>query len=137
MYTPHLLERFGEGLTDEELETLRQRTKHTTARTGEFVNLWQEIEKTSNVTAYAVTELSCPADVKGTLLLGSDDGVKVWLNEEVIHHNRVHRSWHIAEDRIAVPLKSGTNSLMLKIDQASGGWGFACEFIDEPGLPIP
>ena len=60
------------------------------------------------------------------LAIGSDDGVKVWLNQELVHSNPAHRSVKRDEDIVDVVLKEGTNTLMLKIVNDGGGWGFTC-----------
>ncbi len=62
---------------------------------------------------------------KARLELGSDDGVKAWLNEELVHSNNVNRGVTPGEDRAAITLNAGENVVLLKIIQGSGGWG-AC-----------
>jgi hypothetical protein len=59
------------------------------------------------------------------LELGSNDGVKAWLNGELVHGNNVNRGVTPGEDRVAIALKEGENVLLLKIIQNSGRWG-AC-----------
>ena len=59
------------------------------------------------------------------LELGSDDGIKVWLNHEVIHANNIPRGCAPAQDKVNTRLKQGWNELMLKITNGGGGWG-AC-----------
>lgn len=59
------------------------------------------------------------------LELGSDDGVKAWLNGELVHGNNASRGVNPGDDRVAVNLKAGENVLLLKIIQGAGGWG-AC-----------
>jgi type 1 glutamine amidotransferase/HEAT repeat protein len=57
--------------------------------------------------------------------LGSDDGVKVWLNGELIHANNAARGVTPGEDVVEITLRQGWNSLLMKIIQGAGGWG-AC-----------
>lgn len=59
------------------------------------------------------------------LELGSDDGVKAWLNGELVHGNNANRGVTPGDDRVAINLKAGENVLLLKIIQGAGGWG-AC-----------
>ncbi len=59
------------------------------------------------------------------LELGSDDGVKAWLNGALVHGNNASRGVNPGDDRVAVNLKTGENVLLLKIIQGAGGWG-AC-----------
>ena len=58
--------------------------------------------------------------------IGSDDGVKVWLNGTVVHDNNVFRGHTRAEDEVPVTLNEGDNTLMLKVVQGGGGWAFSC-----------
>ncbi|MFN0137322.1 MAG: HEAT repeat domain-containing protein [Phycisphaerae bacterium] len=60
------------------------------------------------------------------LELGSDDGVKAWLNGDIVHKKWAGRAVKAGDDKVAVELKEGWNVLMLKIGQDSGGWGFTC-----------
>jgi HEAT repeat protein len=62
------------------------------------------------------------------LEIGSDDGVRAWLNGELVHSNLVYRGITPAEDKVPVTLKSGWNTLMLKIVQGGGAWGFCAGF---------
>jgi HEAT repeat protein len=65
------------------------------------------------------------------LELGSDDGVKVWLNGRVVHGNNVLRAIEPAQDKVPVNLERGWNQLLLKITQNNAGWG-ACARFSKP-----
>jgi len=54
--------------------------------------------------------------------LGSDDGLKVWLNGEVIHSNNALRGCVPKQDLVAATLKSGWNCLLLKVTNVGGGF---------------
>ena len=58
------------------------------------------------------------------LSLGSDDGIKVWLNGRVVHDNFVARGVAPNQDRITIDLEAGTNHLLMKIVNITGGYGF-------------
>jgi len=53
---------------------------------------------------------------------GSDDGIKAWVNQELVHKNNILRGHNQAEDIIKVSLNEGWNDVMLKINQGEGGW---------------
>ena len=57
------------------------------------------------------------------LEIGSDDGVKVWLNGELVHSNNVMRGVTTGEDKVKVNLKKQWNELLLKVTNGAGGWG--------------
>lgn len=60
------------------------------------------------------------------LEVGSDDAVKVWLNDRLVHEARVTRGHKPFQDKVPVRLESGWNRLLLKVVQVGGGWGFSC-----------
>lgn len=76
---------------------------------------------------YARVRIDMPQEKQVVLAVGSDDGVKVWLNGELVHENWITRGVTIDEDPIPVTLKQGLNDLVLKIQNQGGGpWGFCC-----------
>ncbi len=86
--------------------------------------------------AYAVTYLDSPNDRDAVLAVGSDDGVAVWVNGEVVHRNHVGRPYTSRKDIVPVHLKKGRNELMLKISQGNAGWEF-CAHLEFPnGSPM-
>jgi hypothetical protein len=82
------------------------------------------------VVAYAYTEIISPKAFDTEILVGSDDGVKVWLNGELVHHNHVHRPCTPDEDRAKITLKKGNNTLLLKVDDGITDWGLAARIVD-------
>jgi len=85
----------------------------------------------TNRVAYLRTAIVSPTAQKAKLELGSDDGIKVWLNGEVVHSNKTHRPLKPAEDTAAVKLRKGRNLLMMKITQGGGHWA-ACARVCAP-----
>jgi hypothetical protein len=76
--------------------------------------------------AYFKTWIRCPGDLPAVLHLGSDDGVKVWLNDDLIHQNFTFRPPNRHDDQVPFTLQRGTNELLVKVVQGTGGWGFVC-----------
>jgi hypothetical protein len=58
------------------------------------------------------------------LELGSDDGVKVWLNDKQVYALNVARPLQPGSDKINVTLQPGWNPLLIKISQNNQGWEF-------------
>jgi hypothetical protein len=81
--------------------------------------------------AYLWAQIEMPEEKICTLGIGSDDGVKVWLNGELLHENWLYRGVVLDNDRVPVKFKKGTNQLVLKIQNAMGPWGFCCRLLDE------
>jgi CubicO group peptidase (beta-lactamase class C family) len=82
-----------------------------------------------NVVAYAYTTIKSEAAGKAILALGSDDGVRVWLNGKLTHDHLVGRGVSKDEDLVTVTLQTGDNPLLIKVEQGSGDWGFVLRII--------
>ncbi len=72
--------------------------------------------------AYLRTRVWSPKEQKARLELGSDDGVKVWLNGQLMHANNATRPAEPGEDKVEVALKEGWNPLLVKLTQGGGQW---------------
>ncbi|HUT24719.1 MAG TPA: prolyl oligopeptidase family serine peptidase [Sumerlaeia bacterium] len=79
-----------------------------------------------NVVAYAYAVIHREEAGEGVITVGSDDGVRVWLNGRLVHDNLVGRSVRLDADVIPVSFRKGENAILLKIQQGRGDWGFAC-----------
>lgn len=78
---------------------------------------------------YGSVSLQSPREQETTMLVGSDDGVKVWLNGKLVHRALVDRGANDYQDAFPVTLKRGTNVLLVAIDnnghgEFSGFFGF-------------
>ncbi len=98
------------------------------------LNLLPHFRPNTNVVAYALTIIESPKDMTTDLLIGSDDGVKVWLNGELVHSNHAHRGLSIDQDRVQVKLKQGTNLLLVKVENGGGDWAVAVRVRDPDGV---
>jgi len=78
-----------------------------------------------NCAAYLRNKVWSDKNQNVRLELGSDDGVKAWLNGQLVHSNNANRGVALGADKVEVILKKGWNTLMLKITNGSGEWG-AC-----------
>jgi len=85
----------------------------------------------SHPVGYLRTYVFSPKTQDVLLEFGSDDGIKVWLNGEVIHANNVPRGCDRAQDKVKATLNEGWNELLLKITNIGGGWG-ACVRVRSP-----
>jgi hypothetical protein len=74
--------------------------------------------------AYAWTEFESATDTDAWLGLGSDDGVKIWLNGKLVNDRWVRRMSRIDDDVVPLRLKKGKNYLLIKIQNATGGGSF-------------
>ena len=82
--------------------------------------------------AYARTTLVSPDDRSITIGIGSDDFVKVWINDENVHTYTLPRPAYPDQDLVQIPLKAGENQLLIKVGNVSNAWRF-CLRIKENG----
>lgn len=92
-----------------------------------------EIMGGENCVAYVRTQVWSPESKQLRLEMGSDDGIKAWLNDELVHANNVSRGPAPAQDVKEVAVKKGWNTLLLKITQGGGGAGVCAQFAELDG----
>lgn len=90
----------------------------------------------SNRVGYAVTWVRCAAATKARFELGSDDGIKVWLDDAVVHRNDAARPVKRGEDVAEVELTPGWHRIMLKVTQGGGHWGACLRLRASDGSPL-
>jgi hypothetical protein len=56
--------------------------------------------------------------------MGSDDGLKVWLNGKLYVDADVYRGMNIQDHILSLPVQAGENTLLVKVTQGVGGWDF-------------
>ena len=78
--------------------------------------------------AYALINILSPRERRNVAMgVGSDDAVKVWLNGEVVHVNKVDRRTTGIQDLFRVNLNAGNNLLMIKVSDNLWNWGMFFE----------
>ncbi len=88
------------------------------------------------VTAFALGELEVDRDREARLLVGGDDGVRVWLNGALVLDRPGIRVTPPDGATATVRLREGRNEILVQSQQAGGGWGFALRFAGTDGAPI-
>ncbi len=86
--------------------------------------------------AYVRTRIFSPAAQAARMELGTDDGVKAWLNGKLVHSHNIARPIVVGADKVNVELKEGWNDLMMKITQNSMGWEFCARMVNTDGSRI-
>ena len=88
-----------------------------------YLDLRKGLKDGAQLAGYLRTQIESDQRTSARLEIFSDDGVKAWLNGELVHANNVSRGIPSQPDLAKVTLKKGTNSLMLKVTQDTGPWG--------------
>jgi len=87
--------------------------------------------------AYLLTYIQSPADMEVQFRVGSADGVKVWLNDELVHSANQVRDALLDQDIIPVSLKEGRNRVLVKVaNHETNGWGVFFRITDTGGKPV-
>jgi alpha-galactosidase len=100
------------------------RWKSVSAPKG-FVDLNQTLGYAENAVAYAYCEIESIHPRETVLKCGSDDGIKVWINGQVVHQWDGQRGHSAGSDQQAIHLEAGVNRVLVKVSQFNGGWGFS------------
>jgi hypothetical protein len=80
--------------------------------------------------AYALSYVYSPREQTLPLLVGSDDGVKIFLNGKEIYRLLKIRPAVPDQDTVAAALQKGWNTLLLKIENNLGGFGCYARVVD-------
>lgn len=70
--------------------------------------------------AYLRSTITTKAASEYTLRLGSDDGIRVWLNGEPVHSNKALRPVAANQDTVKIRTKPGANAILLKVVNGGG-----------------
>jgi hypothetical protein len=93
---------------------------------------------------YARTTLESDRDQVKKLSLGYSDEVSVFLNGKILFRGRSAQNFrdpgflgivNPENDTLYLPLKKGSNELVLAISELGGGWGFICRLANAASSP--
>lgn len=88
-----------------------------------FVDMQTGFAKDYTV-GYAWAEFESPAETDAWLGLGSDDGVKIWLNGRLVLDKWIRRPSRVDEDVVPLHLQKGPNRMLVKIQNITREWSF-------------
>jgi hypothetical protein len=84
---------------------------------------------------YARTNIDSASEQVRKLYIGYSDDVSVFLNGKILFRGRSAQNFRdpgflgiVNSDNL--PLKKGSNELMLAVSELGGGWGFICRLAD-------
>lgn len=93
-----------------------------------YVDLYREASPCDGVVMYAACEFDVDQDAGGTLVLGSDDAIAVFLDQRRIHGHVGVRGSGRDQDRVPLNLSQGHHRLVIKVENYDGGFGFHARF---------
>ncbi|MBI2434820.1 MAG: hypothetical protein HYV26_18345, partial [Candidatus Hydrogenedentes bacterium] len=84
--------------------------------------LYELFSTTDGVVAYARCTITAPADGEVRLGLGSNDGARLWVNGELVYSEHGPRGGSPRDEEIVVPLRSGPNTVLAKVENLGQNW---------------
>jgi hypothetical protein len=100
------------------------------ASPADYVDLAELFKIQDPAVGYAVAWVRPARARRVVLSLGSNDGIKVWVNGKLVTDRAVSRSAAPGQDRATCDLTAGWNELRVKVDNTGGPWGFYLEVRD-------
>jgi len=86
--------------------------------------------------AYVRTWVNSAQDQPAVLHLGTDDGVKAWLDGKQVYALNVARPLQPGSDKVPLTLHAGWNRLVMKLTQNNLGWEFTAQILKPDGTAI-
>jgi len=88
---------------------------------------------------YAKTTIVSDREQVKKLYIGYSDDVSVFVNGKILYRGRSAQNFrdpaflgivNPENDAVYIPLKKGSNELLLAVSELGGGWGFICRLVD-------
>lgn len=116
-------ERFDSTLTYAGAENQTVKWTRYSDNASGYVDFARLFKPKDDVVAYAYRIVDSPEARTARFGVGSNDGVKVWVNGKTVLDRFVSRKAIPKEDIVTVQLKKGPNTLLVKVDQTGNKWG--------------
>jgi WD40 repeat protein/tetratricopeptide (TPR) repeat protein/tRNA A-37 threonylcarbamoyl transferase component Bud32 len=97
-----------------------------------FVDFGAQFGAAEHISAYALMRVYSPQKQPVALLLGSDDGMRLWLNGRLVHEHPAPRMAVPDQDAVAVTLEAGWNTLLAKVVNLTGVHALYLRISNEP-----
>ena len=90
-----------------------------------------------NGATYLYREVYVPEARTLRLGFGSDDALRVWLNDQLVLDRNVQRGHAANADEVDLELEPGVNRLLCKVVNYGGAYAFSCNKLSEGGTDVP
>ncbi|MFN0132467.1 MAG: hypothetical protein ACKVW3_08065 [Phycisphaerales bacterium] len=94
-----------------------------------------EAEAAEMAVAYAYRRVTADRDCTVRVGLGSDDGLRAWVNGELVVDANEERPLNTGQHVVEMRLRKGVNHVLAKVSQGKGEWQFQLTF-DESADPV-
>ncbi len=110
--------------------------RESQAGTVGLCEIFGDQRQVADCIAYATCKVLSPADQNVILSLGSDDDISVRVNGVEIWRHEGVRGVKRDEDQIRISLPAGWSTILLKVCNRTGMWGFFARFLNEEKKPL-
>jgi|GEM_PF-721353 len=102
-----------------------------------FVDLGLSLERMPPAAGYAVAHVFVPQNTPAKLLIGSQGGIALWVNDIEVFRQVYMRRDRPDEADIETQLDQGWNVIRVKVLDEGNLWGFYLRLVGADGMPIP
>jgi WD40 repeat protein/serine/threonine protein kinase/tetratricopeptide (TPR) repeat protein len=100
-----------------------------------FVDFGALFERAEHISAYALTRVYCPEKQPVMILVGADDGLRLWLNGRLLHDNPASGIAVSDHDAVPATLEAGWNTLLTKVVNRTGEPALSLRLTCPPAEP--
>ncbi len=101
-----------------------------------FFNFHEAFGDVNDSSSYAFFRLESPRKQQAMLLVGSDDGIKVWHNGRVVHTNDISRAALPLQDIVYLDLEPGSNDILFRVRNLTGESGLYIHYRTLDKIPV-
>jgi len=95
-----------------------------------YLDLVPLFSEKKDAAAYCLTYAYSPSEGPRTVILGCDDGGKLFVNGQLVWGENVARSAERQQNQPTAQLRRGWNEILFKVTQTGGAWGIYFRFYD-------
>ncbi|MAO84772.1 MAG: hypothetical protein CMH50_12970 [Myxococcales bacterium] len=125
-----------EGLQPEPFQLTENREWQPHTDGDAYIDLNQVFPFDQQYEAYAFAHVHAPAAQRALLAVGSDDGMRAWLNGQMVTESADCRGAQPDQNVAEINLQEGWNRLLIRVKDLGGGWGFYARFLNEDRTPV-
>ncbi|MBN2715673.1 MAG: hypothetical protein JXX14_07440 [Deltaproteobacteria bacterium] len=114
---------------------VKWRTNLITGQQNEY-DLVQQLYPNSSAVAYLASAVDVAKGGDYELRLTTTDGLKVWVNGQLVFNERRIGSWDFDTLVVPVRLEKGVNTVLIKTAQEDSGWDLFARITAPSGAPV-
>jgi len=123
----------GLTYTDKDNQQIEWKRTGTQPDRYGYLNLQQSFTNNVDSVAYAYTWVKSPKTSLRRIWVGSDDGLRMWVDGKEVLYSHIHRGASPDYTYVDLELKEGWTPILMKVDQGTGDWGLYLRISDPRG----